>query len=121
MVAYSVETKKRNVEKHEKIQQKCESSFDVSSATCVKFLVIATIVLVISYVLQINKLATMGYEIKEKENIISILNKDNEALKLHAAELKSMHQLELEKDEMNLTKPEEIDYLEIDDSVAMGR
>lgn len=121
MVAYSVETKKRNIEKHEKIQKKCESSFGISLLTFIKLLVVAAVILVVSYVLQINKLATMGYEIKERENMISALNKDNEALKIHAAELKSMHQLELEKGEMNLTKPEEIDYLEIDDSVAMGR
>ncbi len=121
MVAYSVATKNKNINGCEKAQKKSESDFTVSFSLIVNILIATTVVLGLLYVLQVNKLATMGYEIKEKENMISVLYKDNEALKIHAAELKSMHQLELEKEAMNLKKPGEIDYLEIDDSVAMGR
>lgn len=121
MVAYSVAIKKKNRRRCEEIQTKSESGFCISLVLLVKSLVVVVIFLGVLYVAQINKLATMGYEIKEKENEINTLCKDNEALKIHAAELKSMHQLELKKDEMNLKKPQEIGYLEVDGPVAMRR
>ncbi len=121
MLAYSVAKKNKNIERCEKVQKKSEFGFVLSFSLVINLLVIIVVILGVMYVLQTNKLATMGYEMKEKENIINALYKDNEALKIHAAELKSMHQLEIEKEAMNLKKPGEVDYLEVDDSVAMGR
>jgi hypothetical protein len=121
VVAYSVATKKGKIERCKKIQKKHESSFGSSLSSMVNALTFAVVVVGVLYVAQTNRLATMGYEIKEKENEINTLFKDNEALKINAAELKSMHHLELKKEEMKLRKPQEIGYLEIDDSVAMGR
>lgn len=75
----------------------------------------------ISYIVQINRLATMGYEIKEREKEIKSLHRENETLKIQATELKSMHNLELEKEEMKLRKPQEVSYIEIEEPVALGR
>lgn len=121
MISYSVVIKKKNRKRCKEIQTKSESGFCVSLILLVKSMIVVVMFLGVLYVAQINKLATMGYEIKEKENKIATLYKDNEALKIHAAELKSMHQLELKKDEMNLKKPQEIGYLEVESPVAMRR
>lgn len=121
MVAYSVATKKKSIKDCEKIQRKCESGFCFPIRSFVGILSFLVVVLGVVYVAQVNRLATMGYEIKEKENLISELNRNNEALKIRAAELRSMHQLELEKEQMNLKKPKDVGYLELDDSVAMRR
>ncbi len=121
VVAYSVAIKKNNAKKCEKAQRKCESSFCIKLSSVASFLMVVSVILGIVYVAQINRLAIMGYEIKEKENLIVELKRDNESLKINAAELKSMHQLELKRDEMNLKKPQDVGYLELDDSVAMKR
>lgn len=73
----------------------------------------------VMYIFQVNRLATMGYEIKKTEKTIEELKKQNESLKIEAAELKSMHNLESDKDRMKMRKPEEIGYIEIDEPVAM--
>ena len=69
--------------------------------------------------MQVNKLATMGYEMKIKESTIEDLEKKNESLKIRAAELKSMHNLEVEKERMQMKKPDEISYIEVEQQVAV--
>ena len=91
----------------------------VSRLTSVFMLVVIISVAGIVYIMQVNKLATMGYEMKIKESKIEDLKKTNEDLKIRAAELKSMHNLEVDKDRMNMKKPEEITYIEVDDAVAI--
>ncbi len=61
----------------------------------------------------------MGYEIKKSEKQIAELTKQNEAFQIRAAELKSMHNLEADKERLNMKKPDEIGYIEIDEPVAM--
>ncbi len=73
----------------------------------------------ILYIVQVNELATMGYEIKSKEKKIEELEKMNETLKIRAAELKSMHNLEIEKKRMQMKKPNEISYVELENPVAL--
>lgn len=73
----------------------------------------------VMYIFQVNEVATMGYEIKNKEKSIEDLKKDNEFLKIRAAELKSMHNLETEKDRMQMKKPDEVSYIEVNTPVAL--
>lgn len=46
------------------------------------------------YISQINRLATMGYEIKSKEKQILTLQEENERLEIEAANLKSAYRFE---------------------------
>ncbi len=64
-------------------------------------------------------MATMGYEIKTKEKAIQDLQKQNELLKIEAAQLRSMNNLETEKDKIKMQKPDEVSYIEVDNPVAM--
>lgn len=73
----------------------------------------------VMYIFQINKLATMGYEIKEKERQIEDLRKKNETLQIRAAELRSMQNLEADKEQMKMKKPVNTTYIEVGGSVAM--
>jgi len=91
----------------------------VSKLTLVFVLLFFVFCAGVMYIFQINKMATMGYEIKKTEKQIEELEKQNEALQIRAAELKSMHNLESDKERMNMKKPDEVGYIEIDEPVAM--
>lgn len=90
----------------------------MSRLTSVLLLVAIISVAGILYIMQVNKLATMGYEIKLRESRIEDLEKKNEMLKIRAAELKSMKSLETEKERMQMRKPDEISYIEVDEQMA---
>lgn len=70
------------------------------------------------YIFQVNKLATMGYDIKKNEKTIQQLKEKNQQLKVEAAQLKSIHNIEQKKEEMNLKKPQSVGYVEIENPVA---
>lgn len=65
------------------------------------------------YIAQINRVAIMGQEIKEKERAIETLKKQNDSLRLRAAEFKSIHSLEEEKDRMGMQQPREVGQIEV--------
>jgi cell division protein FtsL len=100
-------------------KNKVEEPKKVSRLTSVFLLVAIISVAGIVYIMQVNKLATMGYEIKLKESKIDELEKKNERLKIRAAELKSMNSLEVEKERMQMRKPDEISYIEVDEQMAV--
>ncbi len=78
------------------------------------FLLIAGI-----YVYCINNGATKGSQIKQIENEISRLEKENEQLKIKEAELKSLYRLEQSSKTLNMITPVEISYLEEKSAMAM--
>lgn len=112
MTQTGVRCQKRKIVEKEKPKK-------VSKLTLVVVLLFFVFCAGIMYIFQINKMATMGYEIKKTEEQIEELKKQNEALRIRAAELKSMHKLESDKERMNMKKPDEIGYIEVDDPVAM--
>lgn len=112
MTQAGVRCKKRN-------EAICEKPKKVSKLTMVFVLMFFVFCAGVMYIFQVNRLATMGYEIKKTEKQIDELKKLNEALKIKAAELKSMHNLESDKERMKMIKPDEIGYIEIDEPVAM--
>lgn len=61
----------------------------------------------------------MGYEIRKQEKQIEELRQTNERLKIRAAELKSIYNLEMNKGQMEMLKPAEVSYIEFDTPVAM--
>lgn len=73
----------------------------------------------VMYIFQTNRLATMGYDIREKEKKIEELKKSNEALQIRAAELRSMQSLELDRKNLKMKKPGNITYIDIGEPVAM--
>lgn len=91
----------------------------VNKLTSVFLLVAIVSIAGIMYIVQVNKLATMGCEIKDKEGTIEELEKRKESLKIRMARLRSMHNLEIEKERMQMKKPDEITYIEVNNPVAL--
>jgi cell division protein FtsB len=86
-----------------------------------KFLILAVAFSCLSYVFQINKLATMGQEINEREQKLEELKEGNKSLKIKVAQLRSGYYLENERNRLNLVSPDQVSFIEIGkkDSVAM--
>jgi len=55
----------------------------------------------ILYIFQINKTATMGYEIKEKEDVIQELREKNKQLEIQAAQLRSIYISQIQEEQKN--------------------
>jgi hypothetical protein len=90
------------------------------------FLPVFTAVLVIMifacgafYLYQVNDLATKGYEIRDVENKIQLLEKESKKMKIKEVELRSMYNIEKSTQELNLVSPQSVTYVEMDSSVAM--
>jgi len=71
------------------------------------------------YLYQVNDLATKGYEIKEIENQISELQKENKRMEIREVELKSMYNVEKATENLDLVSATNVSYLEINGPVAM--
>lgn len=71
------------------------------------------------YLFQVNNLASMGYEMKEKENLIQKLEAENKKMQIQEIELKSMYALEKATENLNLVSSNEVSYIEIKGPVAM--
>jgi len=71
------------------------------------------------YIFEVNSLATKGYEINKLETQIEGLKKQNENLKIQAAELKSMYNIEEKTKELNMVAPKDTNFLSLPGNVAM--
>jgi cell division protein FtsL len=71
------------------------------------------------YIVQVNKLAMMGFEIKRLEKDKQQLEQENERLKIQSAELKSIYNLETNKQQMQMLAPSQVSYIEVEHPVAM--
>jgi len=71
------------------------------------------------YLYQVNDLATKGYEIRDIENQIQVLEKESKKMKIKEVELRSMYNIEKSTQELNLVSPQSVTYVEMDSSVAM--
>lgn len=69
-----------------------------------------------TYLVQVNKVSTTGFEIQELEQRAAELKKENTKLELEAARLESLANIEQKVQELNLVSTEKVDYLEIRDS-----
>ena len=71
------------------------------------------------YIFEVNNLATKGYEIRNLENQLSKLKKENENLRIQEAELKSMYKIEEKTRELNMVVPKDVSYLNLPGDMAM--
>lgn len=63
----------------------------------------------------------MGYEIRKNEKLIEELKQKNQLLKVEAAGLKSIHNIEQKKEDLNLKKPESLGYVEVENAILVSR
>jgi cell division protein FtsL len=71
------------------------------------------------YLFQVNDLAVKGYDIRDLENKISELEKDNKQMQIHEMELRSMYVIEKSAGDFNLVSPVNVSYLGINNTVAI--
>jgi cell division protein FtsL len=71
------------------------------------------------YIFEVNDRATLGYQIKQKEQKIQDLKDQNEKLKIREAELRSMYNIEEKTKELNMTAPQNVSYMSLPGNVAM--
>ena len=71
------------------------------------------------YIFEVNNLATKGYEIRNLENQLNKSRKENEALRIQEAELKSMYKIEEKTKDLNMVAPKDVSYLNLPGDVAM--
>jgi cell division protein FtsB len=75
----------------------------------------------LSYLFQVNQLATMGKEINEREVRLEELKEENKKLSIKVAQLKSNYYIEDERERLKLVSPDQVSFVEIEEenSVAM--
>lgn len=71
------------------------------------------------YIFEVNNMATKGYEIRNLENQLNKLQKENETLRIQEAELKSMYKIEEKTKDLNMVAPKDVSYLNLPGNVAM--
>ncbi len=71
------------------------------------------------YLFQVNNLAIKGYEVRDLENKISELEKDNKEMLIREMELRSMYAIETAAKNFDLLGSTDAVYLEIDGQVAI--
>lgn len=71
------------------------------------------------YLFQVNDLAVKGYDIRDLENRISELDKENKQMQIHEMELRSMYVIEKSAQDFNLVSPVNVSYVEINNTVAI--
>ncbi|MFZ2188763.1 MAG: hypothetical protein WAV73_04335 [Candidatus Moraniibacteriota bacterium] len=71
------------------------------------------------YLFQVNDLAVKGYDIRELENKISELEKENKQMQIREMELRSMYVIEKSAQDFNLVSPVNVTYLEVNSTVAI--
>ncbi|MFA5871972.1 MAG: septum formation initiator family protein [Parcubacteria group bacterium] len=95
------------------------NSFQFGRIT-LSFLLVAMIcAAAVFYIFEVNNQATKGYEIKNLEDNLEALKANNEKLKIQAAELKSMYNIEEKTKELNMTAPKDISYINVPGEMAM--
>jgi uncharacterized protein YlxW (UPF0749 family) len=75
----------------------------------------------ISYILQTNSIATRGYEVEEYENELSKLKNSNQNMRNQEAELRSIKNLEEEKDRLVSVDSSDINYVVAGDTAVAMR
>ncbi|MBI4600009.1 hypothetical protein HY732_03735 [Candidatus Uhrbacteria bacterium] len=70
------------------------------------------------YLVQVNALATKGYEIKEIQQTITEQKKANERISLDIIQAQSIQNLQKKMDDLKLVRSEKIEYIDASASVA---
>ncbi len=77
--------------------------------------------LIIGYAFTINRIATLGYKIKDTERNIQELKNKNDNLRIKSSELKSIEVLETRAGDIGMINPEEVDYLNVVEGLALKK
>ena len=71
------------------------------------------------YLSQVNGIAIKGFDARDVQKKLVVLQKENEKLKIQEAELSSMNGIENSMGDLNLVNSTNVSYVEINSPVAM--
>ncbi len=93
----------------------------VSFSNIIFWLGLLLVSLILWYAFNVNKIATLGYQMKNTEKNIQKLKNENDELKIKSSELKSIGTLEIKANEIGMTNPPEVDYLNVVEGLALKK
>jgi cell division protein FtsL len=89
---------------------------ELPSAMALNLAVIALIVLCgFLYLFQVNALGTRGYEIRQLEQKIKVLQADNKDLQIHSSSLSSITKIQQEATALNMVPASNVTYIKATD------
>lgn len=95
------------------LRKKLNFKFLFSSKYILFFGIIFAVSFLMIYLIQVNKVATTGFEIRALEDQITELNDENRELELQLVELRSMKNLSKKITDLNLVDANDISYINI--------
>jgi hypothetical protein len=110
---------KRNSEKTTRVEAGKRGSIRIGLAWSGFITILFVVFFSAFYLFQVNDLAVKGYEIRDLENRIAKLQKDNKKMQIREMELRSMYSVEKAAPNFNLVSPIGVSYLELDGPVAL--
>jgi len=102
-----------------KIKQSSHSTGKIGLEFVMAVMAVGIITAGAFYLFQVNSIAIQGYEVKEAENRIQSLEKENQKLKIQEVESRSMYNIEKSTENLNLISSSEISYIEVKGPMAM--
>jgi cell division protein FtsL len=75
----------------------------------------------LTYLVQINNMATRGFEIRELEDQIKLLKQDNQHLELQLIDLQSMTYISQQIKHLNLVEAHDVQYLDTSGTTFVQR
>ena len=115
----TLKTKRVGEEKIEQAKAKKRGSVKIGLMGAGFLMIVSVILGSAFYLFQVNDLAMKGYEIRDWENRIAELKKENKKMQIREMELRSMYAMEKVASDFNLVNPTNVSYLELNGPVAL--
>ena len=94
---------------------------EINFSMVIFWLSILLVGLILGYIFTINKIATLGYNIKTTEKKIQELKNQNDNLQIKSSELMSINTLENKATDLGMVRPIEVDYLNVTEKLALTK
>jgi len=125
MTNRTIVIRRRSFEWQSNIKRKTQTQIKQSShqAGFISPVIVVLVSMVFSglfYIYSVNQTAVKGIEIRKIEKEIAEQEKNNEALKIKEAELKSLYNIEGSSKNLDMTQAENVKYVEESPAVAFG-
>jgi uncharacterized iron-regulated membrane protein len=106
--------------KSEKIKKKSQGGFALTASFVGFSLLFLLFLAGAVYLFQVNKLATMGYDLSEKQEKLDSLKEQKRELEIKLTGAGSVYRFNEEEEFANMIAPEKVGYVEIEEQSAVA-
>lgn len=106
--------------KSNKVRKKSQGGFALTASFVGFSLLFLLFLAGAVYLFQVNKLATMGYDLSEKQDKLDNLKERKRELEIKLAGEGSVYRFNKEEEFAHMVAPEKVGYVEIDDQNAVA-